>query len=80
MNCLEHFYMQFYQHKGVLTEEQNTGDFNPCMKPCMMYGCNMHVRDNNNMKLKDIVLHHRTVQSVYLIYTQPHCILGRAVV
>jgi hypothetical protein len=28
MNCLEHFYVQFYQHKGVLTEEQNTGDFN----------------------------------------------------
>jgi len=29
MNCVEHFYMQFYQHKRVLTEEQNIGDFNP---------------------------------------------------
>jgi len=29
MNCLEHFYMQFYQHKGILIEEQNPGDFNP---------------------------------------------------
>ena len=28
MNCSENFYIQLYQHKGALTDEHNTGDFN----------------------------------------------------
>lgn len=32
MNCLENFYIQLCQHKEVLIEEQNTENFNPCLK------------------------------------------------
>jgi len=65
--------MHFYQHKGVLTGEQNTGDFNPLHETVHGVQLNKHV-PNNDVKLKDIVLHHRTVQSVYWIYIQLHCI------
>ena len=29
MNYLKNVYTELYQHKGVLIDEQNTGDFNP---------------------------------------------------
>jgi len=32
MKCVENTYTQLYQHKGILIDKWNTGDFNPCMK------------------------------------------------
>ena len=29
MNCVEHIYIQLYQHKGILIDKWNAGDFNP---------------------------------------------------
>jgi hypothetical protein len=27
-NCLDNFYIKFYQHEGLLINEQSTGEFN----------------------------------------------------
>ena len=70
MKCVENTYTQLYQHKGILIDKWNTGDFNPGMKLSMTKGSNTHALTTVNIMIVACCFYTR---GTYRAFTQGTC-------
>ena len=74
MNCLETFYIQLYQHQGILIDKQNTGEHNPllwsnvCVIPmCVIWTESRHpVRLFEQIQSRVVIMDHVLLINTYV--------------